>query len=605
MIISTMRIQNYRSIKDTKVIPIARLMALIGENNCGKSNIISAVERFLGAGSGGTTREDFNDPSQPIIITIKFDKLSLDEKKRWRPYFVDGSLILQKNMALQIDSRTGREKVEAEFHGYRAEPKEWFLSLEKISDKIGERPDWKKIVAENGLPEYFYDDGKCNKSIFTKALLKYIDENNIEYDEPDISTTQALGLQSNVIATLPKIYFLKAITDYSDETDKRSSSSTFRRLMGDLSERILKNDPDYKKIEEALADIRFLLNSFEGTGGAKRLGSLSTIEDKITEFLKKLMPSVTSVSLSVALDDIKSMFSNGISLSVNDGVSTDVLAKGHGLQRCIVFTLLQALILNERNQLIATESGNGQLPVGPPIILAIEEPELYIHPQLSKLFFDVMREFSTTDQVLYATHSPLFIDAYEYNSIAIVRKDSVAIGTCVRCCDGAAFVGLDDRKIFKGLTRLNPAVNELFFARNVLLVEGPEDQIAVTAYLLNEGKIKNRIEELDWSIVVAGGKDAIPFFQRVLNAFDIPYTVLHDVDIVAGMSADDKNKHEKTNATILELAGGRPLVKFPIKLETSLGLTEHLKDQYNAHVFFQDNTHLTAEFREIVGKVFK
>jgi len=137
------------------------------------------------------------------------------------------------------------------------------------------------------------------------------------------------------------------------------------------------------------------------------------------------------------------------------------------------------------------------------------------------------------------------------------------------------------------------------------LVEGPEDQIAVTAYLLSEGKIKNRIEEMDWSIVVAGGKEAIPFFQRVLNAFGIPYTVLHDTDVVPEMPAEEKNHHEKINATISVLAGSRPLVRFPIKLEASLGLVEHLKDQYKAHAFFQDNTHLTAEFKDIVGKVFQ
>jgi predicted ATP-dependent endonuclease of OLD family len=246
-----------------------------------------------------------------------------------------------------------------------------------------------------------------------------------------------------------------------------------------------------------------------------------------------------------------------------------------------------------------------KLPPGPSIILAIEEPELYIHPQLAKLFFDVMHEFSATDQVLYATHSPLFVDAYEYNSIAIVRKDSVDVGTCVRCCDNTAFNDLDDHKIFQGLTRLNPAVNELFFARNVLLVEGSEDQIAVNAYLLNEGKIKNRVEEIDWSIVIAGGKEAIPFFQRVLNAFSIPYTVLHDTDIVTGMPEDVKNKHEKINTTIATLAGSRQVEKFPVKLETSLGLPiKHLNDQYTAHEFFQDNTHLTTEFKDILGKIF-
>ena len=75
-----------------------------------------------------------------------------------------------------------------------------------------------------------------------------MNENEIVYDEPDLSATQALGLPSYVVASLPKFYLLKAITDYSDEIDKRSTSTTFMKLLADLSDRISKQDPSYQKI---------------------------------------------------------------------------------------------------------------------------------------------------------------------------------------------------------------------------------------------------------------------------------------------------------------------------------------------------------------------
>ena len=172
---------------------------------------------------------------------------------------------------------------------------------------------------------------------------------------------------------------------------------------------------------------------------------------------------MTSVSLAVQIEEIKDLFSTGVSLSVNDGVDTDVLAKGHGLQRCIVFTLLQTLILNERNQLIAADETT-QLSSSP-IILLVEEPELYIHPQLSKLFFDVLASFADTDQVIYTTHSPLFIDAYEAERVAIISKPNPVTGTVIRSCDTTAFDGLDDRQLFKGFTKLNPSMNECFLPK--------------------------------------------------------------------------------------------------------------------------------------------
>jgi predicted ATP-dependent endonuclease of OLD family len=46
-----------------------------------------------------------------------------------------------------------------------------------------------------------------------------------------------------------------------------------------------------------------------------------------------------------------------------------------------------------------------------------------------------MKEFSKTDQVIYTTHSTLMIDAYEYQSIGIVRKDSIEVGSKVHNCN--------------------------------------------------------------------------------------------------------------------------------------------------------------------------
>jgi CRISPR-associated exonuclease Cas4 len=602
MRLSKLQIINLRSIRDSKELPLKPLFALVGENNSGKSNILRAINILLSAGAGKLSLEDFNDSNTPIIIKGIFGDLSLSEKKRWRPYLVGDTLSLEKHITLTVDERTQKEKLETEFHGYKAEPKLWYLSLQKIQDKYGDRPKWAEIAKENNLPDYFIEDGKSTKTLYSRALVKYLSENEIEFDEPDLSDTQALGLQSNVVASLPHVYLLSAITDYSDEIDKRSSSSTFRRLMAALSERILEKDPRFIEVQHALSTIRGLLNSTTTSGAPQRIESLATVETIITDLLRRVMPSVTGVSIAVEVEEVKELFSAGVSLSVNDGINTDVLSKGHGLQRCIVFTLLQMLILNERNQLISCGDETVQCP--DPIILLIEEPELDIHPQLSKLFFDVMASFAETDQVIYTTHSPLFVDAYSAEDVGIVSKPNATVGTQIRSCDLSAFDGLDDRKLFQGFTKLNPSMNELFFAKRVLLVEGPEDTIAVAATLKALGRITMRPEELEWSVIACGGKASIPFFQRVLNAFSIRYTVLHDVDITSSMLENEKLTHEKQNNTIKSLARGNPICCYPVKLEYSLGLTAHFSDQYSAHVFFSDPTRITKEVKNIVGTIF-
>ena len=598
MRIRELSISNLRSIVNSGPIPVSNLFALVGENNAGKSNILIAISAFLSGGAGGLKEEDFFDPSIPLTIKITFEELDDFEVKRWKKYLVAGRLILEKRIWIEKDERSGNTRIKSEYHGYESRPKDWFLSIEAINEREGLRPKWKDIVESNGLPNYFLEKGRCNKTIYTKALEKYLEENDVDFEKPDLSETHALGLQSKVIASLPAFYLLPAITDYSDEIDKRQKSSTFRKLMGELSERILKNDPRIDEVQNALNKVHSLLNNMTDEGAGNRLEALGKIEQQIGTLLKELMPSVSSVKLAVQIEELKDLFSGGVALTVDDGVETDVLAKGHGLQRCIVFSLLRTLIDTERASHEEEQKSKRS------IILGIEEPELYIHPQLGKLFYDVMRAFGETDQIVYTTHSPLFIDAYNYQEVGIVRKPSVEIGTKVRTAQPGIFDDLNDRKVFKGLARFNPAVNELFFAKSVLIVEGPEDLIAITETLKKLAKIRVRVEELECTVLIAGGKQAIPFFQRVLNAFEFQYSILHDTDIIDGMPEGDRESNQKTNDMIRELAGDRKVHTFPHKLETTVGVDGHLKDQYKANQYFSDTSNITAELEQIVSRIF-
>jgi len=86
-------------------------------------------------------------------------------KKIWRPYLLNDELIIEKHLWIETDPKTEKESIKNEFHGYQAEPKEWFLSEKKIKDVKGERPKWKEIVEENNLPDYFIENGNCNATI--------------------------------------------------------------------------------------------------------------------------------------------------------------------------------------------------------------------------------------------------------------------------------------------------------------------------------------------------------------------------------------------------------------------------------------------------------
>ena len=273
---------------------------------------------------------------------------------------------------------------------------------------------------------------------------------------------------------------------------------------------------------------------------------------------------------------------------------TDVLDKGHGLQRSIVFSLLQMLI----------KSGNRNAVK--PIILAIEEPELYIHPHSQRLIFRVLLEFAGfdghegeaggTDQVIYSTHSPSFVEVWNYQRIGVVTKTNAEEGTIVRQAQRGVLGSPDERRAFKILTSFGLKHNEVFFSRSAILVEGPEDEVGAIAAARKLGLIVELPEEIGLSIVVANGKGEIPKFQRVLSAFEIEYGVLLEMD-------GEGETHQQIAPILAELGPNR-MAKIPNRIEDLLGLQRHFDNQRHAQQFFSDPENINRDMEAVVRNLW-
>jgi putative ATP-dependent endonuclease of the OLD family len=603
MILTLLRIQNYRSIVDSGDIHLEQMQSFVGENNCGKSNILRALQVFLTAGAGGVTESDYFDSKYPIVISISFSNLSDRERRLFRPYMLEGSLSIEKHISLEVDPRVGNKKPKTEYHGYQSTPRDWWLSIEGVIAHEGkDRPNWREVAQNNGiLQEVQSPDGSVTKSTYEAGLKKILfSREDIVYEEPQLGQTQTLGLQPVLLDALPQFRMLPAITDYSDEIDKRASQTSFRLLMADLSERIISKDPRYGEIQKAISSISQLLNPptvvQQAEDGQDRLAVMQDVENSLTSVLSRLMPSVVKVSLSVDVEKVDQIFSRGVALLIDDGRLTEVLVKGHGMQRCVVFALIQSLVLCQRGQLahptvakdihLAEDYRN--------IILAVEEPELYIHPQMQRMIYSAMADFAETDQVIYSSHSPAFVDIGHYESIALVRKSSVAEGTKVTQCPSGTLDQKDERKQFQFVNSFGLEQNNMFFARRIILVEGPEDIIAILAVGRKIGLFREFPEELGVTIIKAGCKQEIPKFMKVLNAFRIPYAVLLELDGKPG-SPD--------NNCVRGLLGPNRAVELDNRLEDAVGHAGHFGRTYDAQVWFERDEAFTEKIRSVVASL--
>ena len=158
-----------------------------------------------------------------------------------------------------------------------------------------------------------------------------------------------------------------------------------------------------------------------------------------------------------------------------------------------------------------------------PLALAIEEPELYLHPHACRHFYKLLLESVREGvQIFYATHERSFVDVMNYQNIHLVRKTSG--GTFITSGNSLSLTLNEATKI---ASKFDDTLNEVFFANRVVLTEGSADKIAAQCALEKQDIDLNK-ENI--SVVECGGRDSIRDIATILKNFKIPCHVLIDGD---------------------------------------------------------------------------
>lgn len=173
------------------------------------------------------------------------------------------------------------------------------------------------------------------------------------------------------------------------------------------------------------------------------------------------------------------------------------------------------------------------------ILLAVEEPEAHLHPLAQEWLAKKVGLMAGDGlQVALTTHSPAFVDFLNIDGLALVTKDAEH-GTRVIQKDRTSIV---EWSIARGVPRERTsadtiqefynanATNEIkegFFAKRIVLVEGPTEALALPVYLEGVG--------LDCSangvaIVPVGGKGSLAKWWRLFTAYGLPVYVIFDND---------------------------------------------------------------------------
>ena len=554
MYVSSIRVRNFRSIRD-ETLPCEQLTALIGANGAGKSSFLQALHLFYQPVATYTTEDFYNqDTTENIVIAVTFAGLSDEERELFKKYIEGDTLTVEKVMTLS-PSRSSQK-----YHGSRLQNPN-FEACRNASGAANLKEAYNQLRSDAypDLPSY------SNRAAAETALQEW------EVTHPDECTRQRdegqfFGFNEVGGAQLERftrfIYIPPVREAAKDATDGKNS------VMSELLDLVVRKSLMSREDLQTLQ--RETQSQYDAIVDPEHLPELTSLGNQLTRTLTQYVPG-TSVSIDWSRgQEIEIPMPKGRIKLIEDGYPAPVENTGHGLQRAFIITLLQHLTLVQAGADVESLTDTPEFKQN--IIFGIEEPELYQHPNRQRHLSAILEQLCSgvapgatgSVQVIYTTHSPLFVDISHFERIKIVRKvqkspdlpketqitstTSEAVQAYLNKVESGGESSSAARPLeFRLRTAMTPMVNEGFFSDVVVLVEGEEDRAALVSVA--------KTMEIDFnaygiSVISCDGKDSIPKVGTVFKHLGIPLYVVWDSDMDKGNA-----KSSMTNRRLLRLCG--------------------------------------------------
>lgn len=553
MILRHLNIRNFRAVRDAS-IEFGHHTAFLGANGTGKSTVLRAIERFYSK-SANVELDDFfgRQTGEPIEIGLTFSDFSEDELETFASRIHNGEMSVTRVFEVNGGRSNGKYYgatlqypgfAEIRLAGGAQERRQLFTQLRV------ENPDFGFTVVQRA------DD--------IEPQLAAWEQNHIVRCELLRDDGQFFGFTNVARGNLQRstsFVFVPAVRDASDDAQD-ARGSVIAQLMELIVRSAIQQRNDVRQFRTRITDeYRELVNP-------ERLPELGELSGSLTTTLQDYYRD-TSVNLEWREPEDFSVPLPSANVSLDEGGFTGPInRKGHGLQRAFIVTLLQHLA--HASSASADQDGGEGVEaeqVGeeqqeqevdeyilPGLILAIEEPELYQHPTKQRHLQNVLTQLSdgglpgvaARTQIMFATHSSLFVSVGRFDEIRLTRRISRAEGGTPEC-------DITHSTLQRVATRLETAHNRVpgaftphglrgrlhildavlaegFFADLVVLVEGVSDRAALIA--------ASRLADFDFeangvAVLQVDGKNNLDRPAAIFQELGIPLYVVWDCDAIA------------------------------------------------------------------------
>lgn len=582
MQIANVYIKNYRVISEIS-IDFHNISSLIGANNSGKSTIFKAIELFFEANSR-VSIDDFHrkNTADPIEVRIVFAQLTDDEVQDFGSAVVDGELSISREFTVANPVSPNYSVNARVFPGF-----EEIRSASAASERLSA---YRRIQANHGLPPV------RSAADVDAAIAAWEEANPDQLRDMSIrGFFGATNVANGKIKKKTSLRLIPAVRDSAEEA-KTGRRSAVLELLSDITQQTFENR---RELQEFLASAEQRVSELTDP---ETIPELAEIGNEISRIVQYYYSDSSVVAEWERIDAIEVNFPKPKIAVRNSDITTDIDFVGHGLQRVILFSLIQYMA--ERSYIDEDLREEFEEPQSD-IILLVEEPEIYQHPVkqtiLYRNFGRIVSTFNRTNgirfQIIFATHSEKFVSMRDFEICRIVRKAMndesiisndvgwVRLSDCIN--DFAAFheppvEPMDEEAFAAKLHIFTREICEGFFAGKVVLVEGASDKPILEAYYESIGR-DNHLEGIQ--VLATGGKGVMQKPAYIFRKVGIPTFLIFDND----------NRKEEGAIRERAISENRFLQKI-LEIDDVVDMPVGLANGFYAH-----DGNLEAYLRQVIG----
>jgi len=482
MRIKALEVRRFRSVQSSGLAECGDLNVLVGKNNAGKSNLLSAIEIVLRHFRSGTVtdfwrvsrpQDEFTGrvQSRPIQIGIEFELDSATntelrkELTRATPHLQKAidQIAEHKSFSVILAARVGSDGSAfthiqdigpgtlvstselIEFAGVRllGVSREAAIELFEIQrtvsvlsndieglNELSKERRWMEVTAGSSrapVSAYWNYEVRRRLSFETTRELEVSLQNSKSADESAAIISQMIELKKSLIETALKRETTSPFQAFAGEARIPPPYITWiLNKLGAIDVKHFKEDKQKIGREEAGTFVRMKVRR----GGPEQLGAVQhTIKELLGVHVDAFQPEDRERGAEMDVDQFL------------------VEANGAGIREALRIIL--------------------DLELKNPDLALIEEPEVHLHPGLERVVAGYLRNKSKQIQIFITTHSTEFVDSITFQNAYLISRDSNehTVTQVIRASEAARIPA-----------ELGLRLSSLFMYDRLVFVEGDSDE---------------------------------------------------------------------------------------------------------------------------------